>query len=286
MPNTRLLRQISAICFCVSIASCSIIPDIPDDSNLPVQQILQYTACELRSAFIELNSTKYSGFNAASWQVAVTLTPKVDRELTAGLGLTGKSTSNSKILTFTNFAVSGPGLQYDTKGTRNATAVYNFTSKNLIDTKKYPLKCDSNSSAYNELAKNLGVKEWLIRAVAAKDGAVGLLATFDKPTYSSEIFIKYSGNGTFTYNVPLGTDFASLAGSYDTDETLAIALTSVPKSTVIVAQTLPIGGQFGNGPPTTIVIPSRIEGPTKLDSLETEQNIINSINGLQRSLPQ
>jgi hypothetical protein len=284
MRIETFMRPFHVLSVSVILSSCSVIPDIPDDYSLPVAQIMQHAACELRDAFIELNKKEYASFDAQNWQIAVTLTPKADREFTAGGGLTGKTTSNTKILYFTNWAVSGPGLQYDAKGTRNATAVYSFTSKELLDFVHHPLSCEYTSPTYNELTRNLGIKQWLIRSVNAKKNSLGGLGTLDKPTYSSEILIKYSGNGVFTYNFPFGTDFGSLSASYDTDETLSMALTKTAKKSVIVVQTLPTGGQFGDGPPATIVIPSRVETPSRLDALESEQNIINAINGLQRSL--
>jgi hypothetical protein len=263
------------------LCACSMIPEMPGDESLPLAEIVLNSSCELRDAFLQLDAMKLSSFTATQWQIGITITPKIDKELTAGFGLTGKITTNAKRLYFTNWAIGGPGLQYDTRGTKNGQLVYNIKSSDLLDIKKFPLNCDVQTKTYSLLTKNLGIRDWIVRGVLAQEQSVGNLATFDKPTYTAEIFVKFSGNGTYTYNFPFGTDFASLSGSYDMDESLSIALTSVPKATVIVATTLPGGGVFGKEKSTTITTSTAVAAPTQLDTLQSQQNIINAINSLR-----
>jgi hypothetical protein len=277
MIPMRLLALVGGLLLC----ACSMIPEMPGDESLPLAEIVLNSSCELRQAFLQLDAMKLSSFAAKQWQIGITITPKIDKELTAGFGLTGKITTNAKRLYFTNWAIGGPGLQYDTRGTKNGQLVYNIKSSDLLDVKNFPLNCDVQTKTYSLLNNNLGIRDWIVRGVLAQEQSVGNLATFDKPTYTAEIFVKFSGNGTYTYNFPFGTDFASLSGSYDMDESLSIALTSTPKATVIVATTLPGGGVFGKERSTTITTSTAVAAPTQLDTLQSQQNIINAINSLR-----
>jgi hypothetical protein len=269
--------------FCaVSVAGCSIIPDVPDDYNLPVREILQHAACELREAFVELRDPPYTSFGAGKWLIAVKLSPKTDAEVGGGVGLTGKSTSLANPKYFTNWAlgsVGAPAANGDAKGTRNASITYKMRSKDLLDLKK-PLICPVDSPRYHDLARNLGIRDWLLRTVQAKDIAVGPLASLDVPTFSAQIIVKFTGNGNFTYNFPFGTDFASISGSFDMDETLEVTLARDTTSPVIVVQTLPTGGVFGDRPPDRIEPPSKVDAEQRLDNTQNQQGIINAIRNL------
>jgi len=112
--------------------------------------------------------------------------------------------------------------------------------------------------------------------------SVGQLASLDNPTFTSEIFVKFTGSGSFTYNFPLGTDFGSLSGSYDLDETLTIGLTADPTKSVLFVQTLPNGGNFQDRPPDQVVTVSRVDPQAKLDSLLYQQQVIEKLSNLPR----
>src|SRR5262249_25385003 len=161
-------------------------------------------------------------FGASKWLIAIKLSPKADAQISGGVGLTGKSTSLSGAKYFNTWAlgsVGGPGANAEGKGTRTGSVVFKTSSKELLDPKSH-LICPVVSPRYHVLAEHLGIGEWLVRLVQAKDFAVGSLATIDTPTYSSQIFVKFSGNGNFVYTFPFGTNFAALSGFYDLDQTL------------------------------------------------------------------
>jgi hypothetical protein len=279
---SRLMRVMVPGVFLVG-AGCSIIPDIPGDYSLPINEILQHVACELRDAFTELRYINSPSFKATNWLIGISLTPKADRELIAGAGLTGKNTTDSKRTYFNTWSLgSSPAGQLDAKGTRNASVVYKIHSRDLFNPKKFLVACENLSPSYSVLAQHLGIHKWLVRTVTEKDRSVGGLASLETPTFTSEIFIKFTGSGTFTYNFPLGTDFASLSGTYDLDETLTIGLTPDQVKSVLIVQTLPTGGNFQDRPPDRVETLSRVDSQSKLDTLLTQQQIIEKLSNLQR----
>lgn len=267
------------------IGGCSIIPPMPDDTSLPVREILQHTACELRYAFVRLSAPQYSSFKANKWLVAIKLSPKMDSEINGGVGSTGKSTTLSAAKYFNNWtfgSVGSPGGAVDAKGTRDVSITFKTSSKELISNPKNQLICPVDSPRAHVLTEHLGIGEWLIRLVEAKDTAMGSLAKLDSPTYSSQIFVKFSGNGSFTYSFPFGTAFGALSGSYDMDETLLITLSpDTSSSGTLVVQTLPVGGNFKDGP-DRVTVTSRVNAQEKLDTTTNQQSIINAIRNLPR----
>lgn len=266
---------------CALIGGCSIIPPVPDDTMLPVREILQHTACELQSAFEILSDPHFASFRANKWLIAVKLNPKIDSEINGGFGATGKSTSLSGAKYFNNWAfgsVGAPAAAVDAKGTRNVSIIFKMTSKELLHPKER-LICPLDSPRVHVLTENLGIARWLVRLVEAKDNAVGSLASFDTPTYSSEINVKFSGNGSFTYTFPFGTSFGALAGSYDLDEILEITLSPASGGEQISVQTLPRGGVFQDGP-DSVTVSSRVNADQKLDNAVNQQGIINAIRNL------
>lgn len=276
--SSRAATIVAMATACAMSQGCTTIPDIPNDYSLPINEILRTSACELRTAFIDLSSDEYRSFGAANWLLAVTLTPKTNREVTAGVGLTGRNTSDAGRTYFNIWALGStgaPGAQFNLKGHRDSAVSYNIHSRDLLDPSRFPLHCNKSSPAYHALSEHLGVGEWLKRTIAAKDAALGSLAKIDKPTYSSQIYVKFTGNGSFTYTFPLGTNFASASGSYDLDETLSIALTPDPPKEVIRVQTLPSGGVFGVGKETVLLSRSNVDPQARLDQIQLEQTLRN-----------
>jgi hypothetical protein len=259
------------------------VPPMPDDTSLPVREILQHTACELRYAFLRLSEPRYTSFKANKWLVAIKLSPKLDSEINGGVGYTGKSTTLSAAKYFNNWAlgsIGAPGAAVDVKGTRDVSITFKTSSKELISNPKNQLICPVDSPRAHVLTEHLGIGEWLMRLVEAKDTAMGSLATLDTPTYSSEILVKFSGNGNFTYTFPFGTAFAALSGSHDMDETLLITLSPDTSSGgTFVVQTLPVGGNFKDGP-DQVTVTSRVNAQEKLDNTTNQQSIINEIRNL------
>jgi hypothetical protein len=209
------------------LASCAAIPQMPPDYTLPISEIIHHAVCELRFAFQDIGQTN-PNFGANSWAISVTLTPKVESELSARAGLTGKTNVNTQKF-FNSWVVgAAPGAEVDVKGHRDGTVAYVIHSRDLLNEKKFPLVCDIGTSHYHELANNLGIRNWLGRIADAAEGDVEHLIKLDKPTFNSQIVIKFDGAGNFTYNFPHGTDFGGAFASYFRDESLAIALTNDP----------------------------------------------------------
>ncbi|MBR0867882.1 hypothetical protein ACFLEY_08565 [Bradyrhizobium sp. YCK136] len=234
---------------------------------------------------MKLSEPQYASFKANKWLVAIKLSPKTDSEINGGVGSTGKSTTLSAARYFNNWAlgsVGAPGGAVDAKGTRDVSITFKTSSKELISNPRNQLICPVDSPRAHVLTEHLGIGEWLVRLVEAKDTAMGSLAKLDSPTYSSQIFVKFSGNGSFTYTFPFGAAFGALSGSYDMDETLLITLSpDTTSSGTLVVQTLPVGGNFKDGPDRVTVI-SRVNAQEKLDNTTNQQSIINAIRNLPR----
>jgi hypothetical protein len=114
-----------------------------------------------------------------------------------------------------------------------------------------------------------------LRIVEAAGEGVGDLAKVDKPTYTAEIYVKYNGGGSFTYNFPFGTDFASASANFDRDEVLSIALTPDQTVQTVRVRMLPSGGVFGKKAPVTIVTVQGQNPESRLDAIQLEQSLRN-----------
>ena len=57
----------------VSLSSCAIMPDLPPDWALPMQEILLHSACELQYGLREIDGRVIkSRFDARNWKIALT----------------------------------------------------------------------------------------------------------------------------------------------------------------------------------------------------------------------
>jgi hypothetical protein len=92
------------------------------------------------------------------------------------------------------------------------------------------------------LAQHLGVGAWLKRTADALNSAPN--AELAKPSYNTDITIKFGGSGSYTYSFAHGIDLASLSGSYELDEQLNISIAAIPEKKTIQAVTLPDGERF------------------------------------------
>jgi hypothetical protein len=230
----------------VIVAACAIMPSVPTDYEFPIKEILRYTACELAIGYQDLYK-RYPNFDASAYAIAVSMQPKLDREVTGNLGLTGKSSLTQSIFnswTLGAFSAGGaPGAGIDVRGHQDGKVTYNVPSAKFVDP-KHPIRLDCGdwSPAYPTLVSNLGIRDWLYRSAFASGGEMAKLTSVDSQIYTSEIYVLYRAGGTFTYNFPLGTDFASLGGQQYLDEFLTITITHVaPKIKVV---TLPNGGTW------------------------------------------
>jgi hypothetical protein len=275
----KVMGQASSILGAVvsagAMAACATLPPMPPDYMLPVRQIVLHAACELRTALRTIEAS-HPSFKPGQWAISITLTPKLDTELSVRAGITGKSSSVTVPYFNTWVLGSAPGAEYDMKGHKDGTAKYTFHSAQLLDKyDKYPLDCDASTPTYHALADILGVYDWLVRTSAAAEGPISKLTRVDAPTYNSQIVVQWDGSGNFTYNFPFGTNFAGLFASYKLDESLAIAfIWDPPPPKKLVVRTLPKGtGYFSisSAPPSHI----SPQAQSKLDLLSLEQTIRN-----------
>ncbi len=266
--------SVGSACVAIVVTGCAIIPDVPPDFALPIQEILSHTACELRDAFRSLNTKEYRRFKATEWLITVSLLPKANTAWNIGGGWTRKNPFVGSPTTFTTWQMTGPGIQYDAKGERSSAVNYKFKSAELIADKK--LICPATPSAH-VLAQHLGVGAWLRRSAAALEAASS--AAIDKPTYNTDITIKLAANGSYTFTFPPGTNLASLGGSYSLDEQLNIGMAPTdPKPKELTVISLPAGQNLkddGRPPEQKLTTStSSVEAAqSRLDLLQLEQAI-------------
>ena len=223
----------------LALCGCAIMPDLPPDWAMPQQEILLHTACELQFALRGLEGrTNPKQFDARGWTIKVTLNPKVDADIQPGAGLTRKNPFVGSPARFVSWVVgAGSGYTLEMRGERTGSIDFGFDSAKLIDDRNLP--CELNTPSYHALTKYLGVREWLHRSA---DAMHLTNSKIDKPSFSSDVFIKFNGSSSYTYTAPPGTDLLSLAGYYQLQETLSINLTAKAVTEKVVAVTLPVGG--------------------------------------------
>jgi len=134
-------------------------------------------------------------------------------------------------------------------------------------------------AAYS-LTKYLGIKDWLYRSINA---TVTAGASIDNPKFSSDVFIKFNGTGSYTYTFPPGTDLLTLSGYYSLQETLSINFTSKPKvADKFDVVSLPVGGEGFNGNRATILVHSTAtileDQQTSLQQIRQQLQNLRSIN--------
>jgi hypothetical protein len=251
------------------------LPELPSNRELPVHEILEHTACELRDAFRSLTLPEYSRSKAERWLIAVSLTPKVDDQLTLGGSKTWKSTalpSPKQLITWV--LGTSPGVQLDAKSQSIGAVTYNMKSAELI--RDNTLYCDRDTIAYHTLTRHLGIGQWLRRTVSAMD--VSSTASIDKPSFTADISIKFTGGGSYTYAFPLGSDLASLSGNYSIDEKLEITMTEIKETKTFSVVTLPTG-QIWNKKTAMVPTVARAtaveDAQSRLDLIQIQQSLSN-----------
>jgi hypothetical protein len=244
-------RGICAVLLVASLGACAVIPDIPPDFALPVRAIVAQTSCELHDAFLAIDAMpELKRFKAKQWQVSISLLPRTEIDLTASGGLTRRTLSHP--LRFTTWTLNGPGVQLDDKGIRSSGINYNFVSEKLMADRT--LVCPPEYLSIDSLAQHLGVGRWLFRSAETLSVASSLSA--DKPVYNSEVTIKFSANGSYTFTFPPGTNLASLSGSYSLDEQLNISMVPIADKEVLHVTSLPNSRQYTKPVVSTVQVVS------------------------------
>lgn len=250
-------------------------PDLPPDWAMPEQEIVHHSACEVQGALrylAQLPAAK-SVFAPSEWTVKISLNPKIDADTSASAGLTNKSPGLSTATRFVTWVAGGPGgATAETKGERTGNLDFVFDAKKLMADDA--LDCEHEPFALHSLTKRIGIEDWLVRSVEA---AARTRSKIDKPSFSSDVFMKFSGSGSYTYTFPAGTNLLGLGGYYQLDETLNVNLTAKTPTNHIVAITLPPGGKGFNpnaGHAVTSTVTTLQE--TRSDLQQIEQAIRNN----------
>jgi len=251
----------------IALGGCAVLADIPPDFALPVQEIMSQTACELKDAFNSLEHSPYAKrFKPKQWLVTVALAPKTDTDLNAGVGGTRKAPYVGNPVAFVSWAIPAPGIQLDDKSERSSGVNFNFTSGKLMADKT--LQCPPATPSAHALAQHLGVGEWLRRT--AKALSVASSASIDKPIYDTDITIKFSGSGSYTYTFAPGTDLASFGGSYSLDEQLNISMAPIADKHTITVVSLPDWQGGATSIPSTVQVQA---AQSRLDIIQLQQAI-------------
>ena len=182
------------------VAACAIMPDLPPDLAMPQQEILHHSACEIQTALVFLHAypPPKSVFVATDWTVRISLNPKIDADIAPSAGLTRKSTSKPNPARLTSLVLGGTnGATAETKGEHTGNLDYVFDAAKLINDKF--LDCEHEPFALHSLSKKIGIEDWLIRSVEA---AVETHSKIDKPSFSADVFMKFSGGAGYTYTSP------------------------------------------------------------------------------------
>jgi hypothetical protein len=234
----RAILRATLLAMTYGATACAVVPDLPPDWALPMQEILLHTTCELQQAIRELDGrTNRNQFDARGWTIVVTLNPKVDLDIAPGAGLTRRVPTVGGTR-FTNWVVgAGNGLTLDMKGNKTGSVNFKFDSAALIFDNNVP--CESETLSYHSLTKYLGIREWLFRSA----GAMSLTGSkIDSPSFSADIFINFAGGNSYTYIFPGATDLVTLGGFFKLQETLNINFIAKPKADRFDVVTLPEGG--------------------------------------------
>lgn len=234
---SRLLSAFVSLGTSIVTAGCSIVPDIPRETQLPVAEILLNASCGLQAALRHLDQPAFARFKPRNWLISVALLPKVDTGVTAGAGYNGKSSSIGAAYSTSWIVGSPPGLSLNTTGQRDSAITFKINSGDLI--KSVRLDCSDSSPTFSALTNNLGLYDWLVRSASALN--VNPAAKADSPTYNSQITIRFNGDGSYSYAFPFGGAFVAASGSYSIDEQLQISMTPLdPPPKPYTVRTLPV----------------------------------------------
>jgi hypothetical protein len=229
---------------CIALSSlggaCAIMPDLPPDWAMPQREIVLHAACEVQSALraIALQHTPKKVFDPDGWTVKISLNPKIDADIAPGVGITRRAPDSTTATRFASLVLGGPnGATLEMRGERTGNLDFDLDSSKLI---RDDLGCAYEPFLLHSLTKTIGIEKWLLRSV---DAAVLSHSKIDKPSFSAEVFMKFNGSGSYTYNFPaLATDLATISGYYQLDEILNVNLIANPPAVKISAVTLPSNG--------------------------------------------
>ena len=221
----------------LSIGGCVGVPELPNETMFPVEEILHGAVCDLQEGFTAVANNKK--FMAAKWLASIKLAPKTDTDLSGSIGGTRKSSSLPNRTRLITWTFGTPGLQADVKGTNNADVTYEVKSESLIVTKGDPNLCLSRGRHERELRNHLGAANWLRRTASAMTNRASVF-DMHAATYTVDIVVRFTGNGGYSYLFPGGTDVAAVSGWHEIDKNLNISiapLTVTPPKPIVICPT-------------------------------------------------
>jgi hypothetical protein len=232
---------------------CAIMPDLPVDWAMPQREIVLHAACEVQSALraIALEHPPKAVFDPDGWTVKITLNPKIDADIAPGIGLTRRQPASTTATRFASWVIGSPSATLEMRGERTGSLDFDLDSSNLI---RDDLGCQHEPFLVHSLTKSIGIENWLLRSV---DAAAFSRSKIDKPSFSSEVVMKFNGNASYTYTFPTATDLVTMGGFYQLDEILNVNLVAKTPTVRISAVTLPSNGKgfvTSQGPPAPSVM--------------------------------
>jgi hypothetical protein len=234
---------------------CAIMPDLPADWAMPQREIVLHSACEVQSALraIALEHPPRTVFDPDGWTVKISLNPKIDADIAPGVGVTRRQPVTTTATRFASWVIGGPsGATLEMRGERTGNLDFDLDSSKLI---RDDLGCEHEPFLLHSLTKSIGIENWLLRSV---DAAAFSHSKIDKPSFSAEVFMKFNGNSSYTYNFAAitATDLVTLGGFYQLDEILNVNLIAKTPTVRISAVTLPSNGRAfaSQGPPVPSVM--------------------------------
>ncbi|WLC16285.1 hypothetical protein [Bradyrhizobium diazoefficiens] len=219
---------------------CAIMPELPVDWAMPQREIVLHSACEVQSALraIALSHPPKKVFDPDGWTVKITLNPKVDADIQPGVGLTRRQPASATASRFASWVVGGGnGATLEMRGERTGSLDFDLDSSDLL---RDDLGCEHEPFSLHSLTKTIGIESWLVRSV---DAAILSHSRLDKPSFSSEVVMKFNGSASYTYNFPTATDLVTMGGFYQLDEILNVNLVAKTPTVRISAITLPSNGK-------------------------------------------
>lgn len=274
--SARFVAMLATAAVLALGAGCTSIPSMPDEREVPVQEIVTTTICELRSTFMRLSDKKaHPGFRADEWGASIQLTPRVDTDVSLKFGMTRKSTLDSKALSFVTWTLgTQPGAELDVRGRRDGSATFVLHSSELVKRNdELDMLCTGRERTMHALAQYQGIYEWWSRLIV-QEAALAQFTKLDKPAFNSNIIVKFDiGNAGPTWVIPRGTTTFTVFGLRTVDLTLSLAFTRDPKRPRVV--TLPEGGLKQQGPPVRRD-PVSPDAQQRLDSIQQE-NILRNL---------
>ena len=158
------------------------------------------------------------------------------------------------------------------KGERTGNLDFVF---DLAKLRRDDLGCEYEPFLLHSLTKSIGIEDWLIRSVHA---SIVSHSKIDKPSFSSDVFMRFNASGGYTYFFPPGTNLVTVGGYYQLQETLNVNFVAKTPVVTISAITLPNNGRAfvrSEGPPAPSVVYTTLQA-TRGDLQQIEQAIRNS----------